>query len=97
MELEKLNVFIEINGVNQLVGNISGILSGNAVFTYTDEYISNPDSRPISISLPLEEKSFDSKRTKNFFEAYYRKGLQEPALHIGCIRKNRITYLFCMD
>ena len=60
MELEKLNVFIEINGVNQLVGNISGILSGNAVFTYTDEYISNPDSRPISISLPLEEKSFDS-------------------------------------
>ena len=74
MELEKLNVFIEINGVNQLVGNISGILSGNAVFTYTDEYISNPDSRPISISLTLEEKSFDSQRTKNFFDGLLPEG-----------------------
>lgn len=74
MDLKNLNVFIEIDGVHHLVGNISEISSGNPVFSYEDGYRNAPGSRPISISLPLEEKSFDAQRTKNFFDGLLPEG-----------------------
>lgn len=97
MELEKLNVFIEINGVNQLVGNISGILSGNAVLPIqmNISVIRTADRFPLVCH--WKRNHLIQRERKIFLMAYYRKGLQEPALHIGCIRKNRIIYLFCMD
>ena len=74
MDLKRLNVFIEMEGVHHLVGNISEISSGNPVFSYEDSYRNAPGSRPISISLPLAEKSFDAQRTKNFFDGLLPEG-----------------------
>ena len=45
MELEKLNVFIEINGVNQLVGNISVIIPE----------LSEPPVRTLRATIPENE------------------------------------------
>ena len=56
--MDRLNVYIEIGGENHLVGDILAHSKENAEFVYADEYIKWQESRPISISLPLEEKSF---------------------------------------
>ena len=72
--MDRLNVYIEIGGENHLVGHILAHSKENAEFVYADEYIKWHESRPISISLPLEEKSFDFERTKNFFEGLLPEG-----------------------
>lgn len=70
----RLFVEIEKNGEEQLVGEITGRNSDDARFTYADNYLSNTESRPISISLPLKEKEFNAKRTRNFFEGLLPEG-----------------------
>lgn len=70
----KLVVQIEINGNGVYVGDIVGNNSEDACFAYAEEYISNPASRPISISLPLMKKNFDAKTTKYFFEGLLPEG-----------------------
>lgn len=72
--MEHLNVFIEICGENHLAGSILIHSKENAEFVYNAEYIKWSESRPISISLPLEEKRFDFERTKNFFEGLLPEG-----------------------
>lgn len=72
--MRKLMVQIEINGTGRYVGDITEKDFGEACFTYADEYLSDPESRPISISLPLNEKTFDAVRTKNFFDGLLPEG-----------------------
>ena len=62
-----LSVYIEKNGKQEYVGKIVGDSSVDACFSYDDSYIEK-NGKPISISLPLEEKAFDEKRTRYFFE-----------------------------
>jgi len=73
-DMRKLSVQIEINGCSVYVGDITGNDSNDACFSYGEEYAANPESRPISISLPLERKNFDSKSTRNFFEGLLPEG-----------------------
>ena len=70
----ELNVFIEINGQNTFVGRIESLDNKNACFTYDEEYIKNSNSRAISISLPLSNKPYDFKHTKNFFDGLLPEG-----------------------
>lgn len=72
--MKRLSVFIEINGQNEYVGEIVGRDSGDAGFTYAESYLENPEHRAISIGLPLEEKAFDSTRTRIFFEGLLPEG-----------------------
>jgi len=72
--MRRLSVFIEINGENVSVGEIAGKDSNDACFTYAEAYLENPDHRAISIGLPLEEKTFDAKRTRIFFEGLLPEG-----------------------
>ncbi len=72
--MRKLSVQIEVNGSSVYVGDITGNDSNDACFSYGEEYATNPESRPISISLPLERKSFDNKSTRNFFEGLLPEG-----------------------
>lgn len=65
---------IEINGQSEYVGELTRGNSLDASFTYADSYLRNPEHRPISISLPLKEKSFDAARTRNFFEGLLPEG-----------------------
>lgn len=72
--MKRLSVFIEINGRNEYVGEIVGRDSGDAGFTYAESYLENPEHRAISIGLPMEEKAFDSMRTRIFFEGLLPEG-----------------------
>ena len=72
--MRRLFVFVEINGVSQYVGEIVGNNSSDARFSYSEEYLSNPDHRAISIGLPMGEKSFNAIRTRNFFEGLLPEG-----------------------
>lgn len=78
-----LSVYIEKNGKQEYVGKIVGDSSVDACFSYDDSYIEK-NGKPISISLPLEEKAFDEKRTRYFLKVFCRKGSQENVLQIGC-------------
>lgn len=70
----KLTVFIEINGTSIYVGDIIGDTPARASFTYSPEYLLNPENRPISISLPLTKAAFSPEQTKTFFD-----GLRSPS------------------
>lgn len=69
-----LGVWIEIRGEHRRVGDISGRDAGDACFTYADAYLEAPDSKAISISLPLEAGSFTPSQTRNFFEGLLPEG-----------------------
>lgn len=75
-----LSVFIEIKGCSCLVGNITGADHLDARFSYADTYLSDPEHRAISLSLPLEEKTFNPQRTKNFFEGLLPEGFSRKAV-----------------
>lgn len=72
--MRRLMVQIEVNGTCKYVGDITEKDSGKAYFTYADEYLSDSESRPISISLPLDEKTFDAVRTKKYFDGLLPEG-----------------------
>lgn len=73
-----LDVQIEVNGSFIKAGKIFGTDCSDAVFQYDKNYAVEPESRPISISLPLQEESFSSDETRNYFEGLLlRKGLQK--------------------
>lgn len=72
--MRRLAVFIEINGQNEYVGEIVGSDSSDARFTYAERYLENSEHRAISIGLPMEEKIFDSMRTRIFFEGLLPEG-----------------------
>ncbi len=72
--MRKLSVYIEINGKSILVGAIQGNSSNDARFSYSEDYINNPNYRPISISLPYQTDPFDETRTRNFFEGLLPEG-----------------------
>ena len=78
-----LSVYIEKNGKQEYVGKIVGDSSVDACFSYDDSYIEK-NGKPISISLPLEEKAFDEKGQDIFLKVFCRKGSQENVLQIGC-------------
>ena len=72
--MRKLVVLVEINGESKYVGEIAENDAGEFCFSYAEEYLSDSGSRPISISLPLEEKTFNAVRTRNFFEGLLPEG-----------------------
>lgn len=85
MNMRKLDVLIELNGKERYVGEIEETTRGSAVFSYADDYLEDPQSRAISVNLPLEERSFDERSTKIFFdgllpEGFTRRSVAE-ALH----------------
>lgn len=72
--MQNLKIFIEQNGKSKYVGNIVGNNSLDACFSYAKEYLNNPDSRPISVCLPLSENKYNVQTTKNFFEGLLPEG-----------------------
>ena len=72
--MRTLLVYIEIKGENKFVGEIVGNSSNDACFSYDSAYLNNPEHRAISIGLPLEEKTFDTIRTRIFFEGLLPEG-----------------------
>lgn len=59
-----LNVLM--NGI--LVGKLEKVISGGLIFNYDKDWLTTPGARPISLSLPLVEKSFSGDIVYNFFD-----------------------------
>ena len=72
--MRTLDVSIEISGRQIPVGSISGDSVYTAVFRYSEEYLSAPQSRAISVSLPLQPESFTPEQTRIFFEGLLPEG-----------------------
>lgn len=72
--MRSLLVYIELNGELTYVGRIQGNYSDDASFLYASEYKRNPDSRPISINLPLSKECFGPEQTRIFFEGLLPEG-----------------------
>ena len=71
--MRRLYVYIEINGREIYVGDITGDTSSDACFAYDGEYIA--EGYPsISVSLPLSKRSFSADATRNFFEGILPEG-----------------------
>ena len=78
--MRKLEVYIEIDGSQTLVGSIRGNDSSDAVFSYNDKYLSARNPVSISVSLPLQKDSFRSDQTRNFFESLLPEGFSRTAV-----------------
>ena len=78
--MKELQVCIEIEGKQHLVGSIEGINCEDARFRYADEYLCIAGIRPISISLPLQKEYFSPKETRCFFEGLLPEGFSRRAL-----------------
>ena len=72
--MQRLAVQIEVKGAFKQVGEIVGTSSDDARFTYTESYLKDPESRAVSISMPLEQQSFSVESTRNFFEGLLPEG-----------------------
>lgn len=77
-----LCVQIEINGIFEKVGMLSGTSSQDACFSYDRTYLEKKEARPISINLHLSEEKFSPEETRTFFEGllpggFYRRQIME--------------------
>lgn len=78
--MRELRVYIDIKGDRTLVGTIKGNGSLDAVFEYSDEYLSARNPAPISISLPLQDNPFSPEQTRNYFESLLPEGFSRKAI-----------------
>lgn len=79
MQIE-LQVSIEIQGKQHLVGFITGNTSEDATFIYADSYLELPHIRPISLNLPLQKESFTPEQTRIFFEGLLPEGFSRKSV-----------------
>ncbi len=78
--MRTLSVFLEMNGKQKHVGDITGDTFKDARFYYAADYLAAEYARPISISLPLSENVYSPTQTKNFFEGLLPEGFSRRAL-----------------
>ncbi|MBR6897544.1 MAG: HipA domain-containing protein [Lachnospiraceae bacterium] len=90
--MEKYLVNIERRGEWVNVGTIEGNDSAQACFRYSDEYLNDPASAPISISLPLTQEAYSAQTTKLFFEGLLPEGFTRRAV-AGWMRTDEDDYL----
>ena len=67
--IHKLHVYL----FNEHVGTL-GWANGRLSFKYTSEFLQNPNSTALSISLPLQELAFDDHLTRPFFAGLLPEG-----------------------
>lgn len=78
--MRELSVYIELNGIQTLVGKISGEQYNDARFRYVREYIEAKEAAPISVSLPFQDDYFSTEQTRNFFESLLPEGFSRKAV-----------------
>src|SRR5579872_1551294 len=58
-----LDVYLHHN----LIGQLEQLNSGKLSFTYSSTWLQNPDSAPLSFSLPLRREPYKEKECRSFF------------------------------
>lgn len=72
--MKERRVQIEKHGIMLTVGTLRGSNSNDTCFSYAPVYLNSPDARAVSLSLPLQEETFDPDVTRNFFEGLLPEG-----------------------
>ena len=72
--MKELLVSMERGGERTPVGSIRGEDSSDARFAYSDTWLRDPSSAPISLSLPLQEAPFTPAQTKAYFDGLLPEG-----------------------
>lgn len=75
-----LAVYIEKNGIQVKAGNLIGNTYEDVCFVYDEEYVSQNDATPISISLPLQTDAFSPKQTMTYFDGLLPEGFSRRAV-----------------
>ena len=78
--MKTLNIYIEINEVQHLVGTITGSDYRDACFTYSEDYLGIDGIKPISVHLPLQTEAFSPNQTSSFFEGLLPEGFSRRAV-----------------
>jgi len=94
--MKVLNVYIEIQGHQIKVGTLEGNTYQDTCFVYDSEYILNPFSRPISISLPLRQERFSTYETRTFFESLLPEGFSRKSV-ANWARTNEEDYITLLE
>ena len=94
--MRKLTIQIELNGVQEVVGEIFGRAADDAVFQYSESYLANPEHPAISISLPLQKEAFTSAKTRCFFDGLLPEGYTRHSL-AQFIRTEENDYLSILE
>ena len=76
----KYDVSIEKEGKLYKVGTLEGRDHNDVSFSYDPAYLNDPEAAAISISLPLEKKSFDPDKTRIFFDGMLPEGFIRHSL-----------------
>ncbi len=88
----KLQVFLEIEGQQVLVGHLRGEKSDDACFSYDQVYLRKSDSMPISLHLPLRQEPFSPQETKCFFEGLLQEGFTRRSV-AGSLHLSEDNYI----
>ncbi len=96
--MRELSVYLEISGVRTLVGALRGMSSEDACFTYDEAYLSSPDSKPVSISLPLRIEPYSPAETRSFFDGLLPEGFTRRTVSqwVRADEDDYLTILSCL-
>ena len=64
-------------GMVRYQGEMAGIIEeyeGGYRFTYDDAYLNNPDAQPVSLTLPLDTRIWESTTLFSFFDGLIPEG-----------------------
>ncbi len=78
--MKTLDIYIEVNGTQQPVGQIRYHDLSDACFQYSESYTSSPHPQAISIQLPIREEAFTPQETKCFFEGLLPEGFHRRSV-----------------
>lgn len=75
-----IEVFAHFHGEEHLVGTIDTLPGIGEGFSYAEEWLSAPDAKPISLSLPLHERRYSAREIRPFFEGLLPEGAPRSAV-----------------
>ena len=93
--MRRLTVYIQICGRDFLCGEIRGMSSEDACFSYDPSYLEREEARAVSLSLPLKKEAFGPESTGSFFQALLPSGpfLKELSSLLRCREDDYLSML----
>lgn len=86
---------LRVSLLGETVGSLRQEASGRLTFTYDPAWLGKPKSRPISLSLPLQQETFDDRSVRPFFAGLLpdEDARERLARYLGISRHNDFALL----
>ena len=76
----KVDVFAEVRGEKAPAGVIETLPGSGEQFTYGDSWLERKGARPLSLSLPLSERSYSAREMRPYFDGLLPEGGARSAI-----------------